>query len=80
MKCNRSFDDEDKQCPHCGVGVPTFSLNSKEDWQRRPKRFPRVQKKIWNPGPETLTIPGEYKAPPTKIFPGGQIESKRPKH
>lgn len=30
VKCNRALDDKDKQCPWCGVNVPTYPLNGEE--------------------------------------------------
>jgi len=80
MKCNRPVDDEDKQCPACGVDVWTYSLHTKQDWQQRPKRFPRIRPNPWKTGPDHLTLPGDYPAPPIKTVQGGQIESKRRKH
>ncbi|SRR5579884_108615 len=81
-KCNRLLEDEDRQCPYCGVNVPTFSLNTKEEWRRLPKRFPRLQERSHSlpVKPEGVPMPGEYKTPPAKILRGGRIESKRRKH
>jgi hypothetical protein len=82
IQCNRMVDEEDLQCPFCGVKVPTYSLNTKGDWRRLPQRFPRLPEKSHSLplNPDGVPSPGEYKTPPAKILRGGTIESKRRKH
>ena len=81
-KCNRMFGDEDRQCPNCGLKVPTYALNTKEEWRRLPLRFPRELDKGHSLPlkPEGVPTPGEYNTPRVKILRGGRIESKRTKH
>jgi RNA polymerase subunit RPABC4/transcription elongation factor Spt4 len=79
-KCNLKCDHEDKQCPKCGA--ETFSLNTKFERRKYPKRFPREAEKSRSlpVKPEGVKIPGEYATPRARIVHGGRIESKRRKH
>jgi hypothetical protein len=81
-ECNLKCEDADKQCPKCGVGTETYSLNTKFEKRNYPQRFPReVEKNRSLPQkPESVKAPGEYPTPPARILRGGQIESKRRKH
>lgn len=81
-KCNRTFGDEDRQCPNCGLNVPTCALNTKEEWKRLPRRFTRGLERSHSLPlkPEGVPTPGEYNTPRVKILRGGRIESKRTKH
>ena len=80
MKCNHRCDHEDKQCPKCGA--ETFSLNTKFERQKYPRRFPCEPEKSHSlpVKPVGVKMPGEYKIPGARILRGGQIESKRSKH
>ena len=82
LKCNRALEADDRQCPICGVKVVTYSLNTKDEWRRLPRRFPRLPKASHSlpVNPEGVPLPGEYKTPPAKMLQGGRIDSKRKKH
>ncbi len=69
VKCNRLLEEEDRQCPFCGVKVVTHALNTRDEWRRLPKRFPREAEKSRGLPlkPEGVPMPGEYKTPSAKI-------------
>jgi len=74
-KCNRTLEDEDRQCPFCGVKVVTYSLNTKEEWRRLPHRFPRLRKESRSLPlkSEGVPMPGEYKTPPQGYCEGDEL-------